>query len=262
MSVPPLAGRRILVTRAREQSSTLAAGLRVLGAEVLEVPTIRIVPPASYAPLDAALARLPAYDVLLVTSANTAAVLAGRVAGVPAQQPWTVAVGPATAAALRESGWRVDSVPVPAVAESIVRELAPSAAGKRMLLARAEVARDILPDSLREAGAAVDVVDAYRTELAEASRVVLTDLFSPNSQVIDAVTFTSSSTVRNLWLLLGREVAAAVFRTTPACSIGPITSGTLREHDVEPACEAAAHDVAGLLAAVQMLLQRDAPGRS
>ena len=150
-----LSGRRILVTRTREQSSTLVFALRALGAEVIEVPTIRFEPPASYAPLDAALARLGEYDVLLVTSANTARVLAERRPLPWSAQPYTVAVGPATAEALEAPGLRVDLKPEPSVAESVLRILAPGAAGKKMLLVRAEQARDVLPDGLRAAGATV-----------------------------------------------------------------------------------------------------------
>ena len=246
-----LAGKRILVTRTREQASALAEKLRELGAEVIEVPTIRIEPPLSYAPLDASLARLAAYDTLLVTSANTARVLMERKPAPWPVQPFTVAVGPATAWALRESGLRVDLQPEPSVAESVIRELTPTARGKRILLPRAAVAREVLPDALRAAGAVVDVVEAYGTVLAEESRAALLQAFARG---VDAVTFTSSSTVENFFALLGAEA----FRAAP-CSIGPITSRTLREHGVEPAAEAREHDVDGLVLAVVALLGQLAP---
>ncbi len=241
-----------MVTGTREQASTLAAALRELGAEVLEIPMIRIEPPESYAPLDASLARLVEYDTLLVTSANTARVLVSRKQPPWDAQPFTVAVGPATASALRESGLRVDLQPGPAVAESVVRELAPHARGKRMLLPRATVARDVLPDELRDAGAIVDIVEAYRTVLAGESRTGLEKAFATH---VDAVTFTSSSTVENFFALLGEEKAGAALTTAKACSIGPVTSGTLRIFGVAPAVEAREHTVKGLLTAIQALIQ-------
>ena len=253
----PLAGRRVLVTRTREQASVLAEALHALGAEVLAVPTIRMEPPASYAVLDAALDSLALYDVLLVTSANTARVLAARRAAPWPDQPWTAVIGPATAQAMRDAGLRVDGEPLPSVAESLVRELAPGAAGKRMLLPRAAVARELLPDALRTAGAQVDVVEAYRTVPAEESRALLASWFGPGAERderIDAVLFTSSSTVENLFTLLGPEMACHALRKTKACSIGPITSETLRRLGVEPAAEAEQHDVPGLLLAVRQLL--------
>ena len=251
-----LTGKRILVTRTREQSSTLAALLRAMGAEVLEVPTIQIVPPVSYAPLDQALARVAEYDTLLVTSANTARVLAERKLPPWETQPYTVAVGPATTQALRDAGLRVDLQPKPAIAESIVRELAPTARGKRMLLVRALVAREVLPEGLRAAGATVEIVDAYQTVLAEESRVALRQAFADEANSVDAVAFTSSSTVDRFFALLGEETGKAALRKSHACSIGPVTSQTLREHEIEPAAEAVEHDVAGLVAAIVRLLGR------
>ncbi len=252
----PLAGRRILITRTREQGSTLAARLRALGAEVPEVPTLRIVPPGSYAPLDEALAQIAGYDVLLVTSANTARVLAARKPPPWPVQPFTAGVGPATAEALRGFSLRSDLQPEPAVAESLVRELAPGAKGRRMLLPQAAGARPLLARALREAGAVVDAVEAYRNELAEESRKELRKLFSDGAAAVDAVAFTSSSTVNHFFDLLDRETGARVKSRTRACSIGPITSETLRRHGWEPAAEAAAHDVEGLAAALGRLLGR------
>ena len=248
--VGTLDGKRILVTRTREQASVLAGQLRARGAEVIEVPTIRIEPPPSYALLDAALARITEYDTLLVTSANTARVLLARKPPPWPVQPFTVAVGPATAAALREGGLRVDLQPKPAVAESVVRELAPTARGKRMLLPRAAVAREVLAEELRAAGAMVDVVEAYRTVLAEESRAALEQAFERG---VDAVTFTSSSTVENLFALLGEQAAREALRAAKVLSIGPVTSATLRRFGTEPAAEACPHDVSGLLAVAALL---------
>ena len=252
----PLTGRSIIVTRSRAQASSLADALASLGARILEVPTIATVPPEDYAPLDAALAQLDTYDWLLVTSANTARVLRERLASPPLERrpKWVGAVGRATANALEALGFRVDLVPSPFVAESLIAELEHRVAGRRVLLARAAVARDVLPDALRAAGAHVDVVDAYRTVLPAASRALLETAFAPGAPLPDGVTFTSSSTVTNFLALL---VAAALERPArlQAFSIGPITSATLREHGWEPAAEAAEHDIAGLVAAVLAVLR-------
>ncbi len=256
----PLAGHRILVTRTREQSSTLTAALGTLGADVLEVPTIRIAPPDSYAPLDAALARRREFDILIVSSANTAQVLAARLPLPWGYQPWTVAIGPATAAALCEAGFRVDEQPVPAVAESVVRELAPQVQGKRILLPRAKVARDMMPDALQAAGAIVEVVEAYQTLLAEESRPVLQAAFAAGAPPVTAVTFSSSSTVTNFFALLGVGGAQAALVTARACSIGPVTSATLRGYGVEPAGEASQHDVPGLVEVVLQVAEKGAVG--
>ncbi len=252
----PLAGHRILVTRTREQSSTLAAALKTLGADVLEVPTIRIAPPDTYAPLDAALARRSEFDILIVSSANTAQVLAARLPSPWLYQPWTVAIGPATAGALHEAGFQVNEQPMPAVAESVVRELAPRVRGKRILLPRAKVARDLMPEALRSAGAIVEVVEAYQTLLAEDSRSILQSAFAADAPPISAVTFSSSSTVTNFFALLGPEGAQAALAAERAYSIGPVTSATLRGYGIEPAAEAVRHDVDGLIQAILEMLRQ------
>ncbi len=250
----PLAGRRILVTRTREQSSRLAAALQQLGAEVLEVPTIRIAPPSSYEPLDRALTQLAGYHMLLVTSSNTARVLAARRLPPWPDQPFTVAIGSATADSLREAGLQVDHVPEEAVAESLLAAIVDRVEGRRILLARAETAREVLPNALRSTGAVVDVVHAYRTIVPEESREWLQAIFAESAP--DAVTFTSSSTVRNFLALLGNEAGLRALAQSPACSIGPVTSRTLREYGIEPASEASPHDVDGMVASVHALLAR------
>jgi uroporphyrinogen-III synthase len=244
----PLGGRNVVVTRSREQASSLSQQLRALGATVIEIPTIAILPPASFEPLDQALREFATYDCLIVTSANTARVIGERRAALSldlARQPRTVAVGPATAAALEAIGLRVDLVPQPSIAESVVAALKDQVKDQRVLLARAEVARDVLPLALQKAGAHVSVVDAYRTVLAEDSAALVAEVFSEGAQ-LDALTFTSSSTVKNLHALL--ELAGASWPTRAKIfSIGPITSATLREFGRVPDYEAAQHDIPGLL---------------
>jgi uroporphyrinogen-III synthase len=248
----PLAGRTIIVTRSRAQAGALSQALTALGARVIEIPTIAIAPPEDYAPLDAALGRLEAYDWLLVTSANAARVLGERL--LPAQTwPRHVgAVGRSTAQALDAAGFGVDLVPEPFVAESLISALAGQVAGKRILLARAAVARDVLPEALRSAGAHVEVVDAYRTVLPDESRELLA--LAMNAAP-DAITFTSSSTVTNFLALLAFADLPRP-NALPALSIGPITSATLREHGWPPAGEAAEHDIPGLVAVVLAALGR------
>jgi uroporphyrinogen-III synthase len=255
----PLAGRTIVVTRPRQQASRLRVELEGLGACVIELPTIEIVPPDSYEPLDAALRDLQQYQWLIVTSANTARVLGERLALLrvdpsSASGVQVVAVGSATAAAVREAGFRVDLVPPNYVAESVVEALRDKVAGSRVLLARAAVARDVIPDEFRRVGATVDVVDAYRTVIPDESARLVREIFV-DSPLPDAVTFTSSSTVTNFFRLLGEAGICSAPQGVWALSVGPITSATLRELGWEPAAEADQHDVAGLVqAAVRALI--------
>ncbi|QNI33948.1 uroporphyrinogen-III synthase [Alloacidobacterium dinghuense] len=253
MSELPLKGRIIVVTRPRRQVSRLRTELEALGACVIELPTIEIVPPESYEPLDAALQDLSQYQWLIVTSANTVPVLAGRLALLQVEPSsvsgvQVVAVGSATAAALREAGFRVDLIPPKYVAESVVDILRDKVAGSRVLLTRAAVARDVIPDELRRLGATVDVVDAYRSAIPEESIALVSGVFL-NTPLPDAVTFTSSSTATNFFHLLEEARICSVPEGVRALSIGPITSATLRELGWEPAAEAEQHDVDGLVQA-------------
>ncbi len=254
----PLTGRTVLVTRARHQAGSLADRLRELGAMVLEIPAIEIVPPESYAPLDAALLDLSPYQWLIVTSANGARALAARIHALELQPAAfahlkIAAVGSSTAQALREMGLEIALTPREYVAESLVEALGDQARGKRVLLARAVVARDVIPDALRTRGATVEVVDAYRTLVPTESVAQVRTIFSAGGAVPDAATFTSSSTVTNFLQLL-QEAGVAAPKTMRAISIGPITSQTLREHDWEPAAEADPHDLNGLVQAVVQAL--------
>lgn len=269
MSEKPLSGKTIIVTRARHQASRLSSELETLGARVVEVPAIEIVPPESYAPLDSALRNLQQYQWLIATSANTVRVLGERIAsfGLNAEafaNIHCVAIGSATADALRDLGLPVALVPRQYVAESLVDALRSRVAGSRILLARASVARDVVPDELRKAGAIVDVVDAYRTIVPEASIELVREIFHSAKEsglrghdftFPDAVTFTSSSTVTNFFQLLRNAGIAALPTEVQAISIGPVTSATLRENGLEPAAEANPHDVNGLVQAVIHALQ-------
>lgn len=254
----PLKGRRILVTRARHQAGKLSEGLRAMGAEPVEVPVLEIQPPESYGPLDAALGNLQSYDWLILTSGNTVQAIAERAALLTITieklaRPRVAAVGAATAEAVRNICLDVDFMPESYVAESLLEGLAGQLAGKRILLARAAVARDVIPDTLRGVGAVVDVVDAYRNGLpAGAPELLRGALAKP----IDAATFTSSSTATHLAQAAAEAGIAFPLAGVPAVSIGPVTSETLRELGWPPAVEADPHDIPGLIAAVAELLRR------
>ena len=248
--------RRVLVTRAAHQAGKLSEGLRALGAVPVEVPVLEIVPPASFEPLDAALGKLQSYDWLVVTSANTVRVLRERAAALGIEMGKAAAlkiaaVGSATAKAAAESGLAVNFVPESYVAESLVEGLAGHATGKRILLARAAIARDVVPDALRAAGAEVDVVDAYQNVMPATAPEQLRRALAEG---IDAATITSSSSATHLAQAARVAGFAWPFAKVPAISIGPITSQTLRDLGWEPAIEANSSDIPGLLRAVVMVL--------
>jgi uroporphyrinogen-III synthase len=253
-----LTGRTILITRARHQAGKLAGELRERGAEVVEIPSIEIVPPESWEELDRALRRLSQYQWLIVTSANGVHALRSRTA-VLRMNPRAVAhllvaaVGSATAQALRDLGLEPTVTPLEYVAESLVEALGERVRGQNVLLARAAVARDVIPDALRARGAMVDVVDAYRTVIPADSVERVRALLGGEARLPDAATFTSSSTVTNFLALL-REAGVSVPVGMKAVSIGPVTSATLRENGWEPAAEADPHDLGGLVQAVTLAL--------
>jgi uroporphyrinogen-III synthase/uroporphyrinogen III methyltransferase/synthase len=247
MSSLPLSGRRVLVTRAVHQTGKLSESLRTLGAEPVEVPVLEIRPPASLDPLDQALRQLDRYDWLIL--ANRAQEL-----GIPLAVPATLKVatiGDATAAAARKAGIQVTLVPESYVAESLQKGLTGLVHGKKILLARATIARDVIPVSLQQAGAEVEVVDAYRNELPVQAPELLREGLARG---VHAATFTSSSSVTHL-----AEAARAAhikfpFAKVAAISIGPITSKTLRSLGWVPACEATVSDIPGLVDAVMRAL--------
>lgn len=252
----PLTGRRVMVTRATHQAGKLSEGLRAQGAEVVEVPMLEIRPPENLAPLDSCLQRLNDYDWLILTSTNSARVLSVRAAeqGIElAHRARTkvAAIGSATAEAARQAGFDVALVPQDYVAESLVDALASEATGRRVLLARAAASRDVIPDALRQAGATVDVVEAYRNVLPDAAPGLLRSALKKR---IDAATFSSSSGATHLAIASKRAGIAFPPAGVAAISIGPITSHTLRKLGWEPAAEADPSDVPGLIAAVVRVL--------
>jgi uroporphyrinogen-III synthase len=252
----PLAGKRVLVTRAAHQAGKLSEGLRALGAEPVEVPVLEIRPPASFDAMDAALRNLGGYDWLILTSANTVRTLFERATTleIALDQPIRLkvaAVGEATATAAHKAGVPVTFVPETYVAESLAQGLLARAAGQRILLARAAVARDVIPDALRAAGAEVDVVDAYQNVLPEAAPEQLRRAVAEG---LDAATFTSSSSATHLAEAARMAGISWPLAAVPAVSIGAITSQTLRDLGWPPAAEAAISDIPGLIAAVVQVL--------
>jgi uroporphyrinogen III methyltransferase / synthase len=264
----PLHGRRVVVTRARAQASGLAGTLRSLGADVVELPAIRIEPRIEGEEVRRAIERIGEYALICITSPNGAhllfealgsAGLDARALGSgtkngqvgqgatdstahPPGSTVIAAIGPGTARALAEHGIAADIVPERFVAEALVEALAPvEIEGRKVLIARAAEARDVLPDALRERGAEVDVVALYETVREAPSPEAI-----EAAQAADYVTFTSSSTVRNLTEALGDRFPTAA----RIVSIGPITSETARAAGLEVHVEAERHDVDGLLEAL------------
>ncbi len=257
----PLAGCRVLVSRAKKQADALSSALRELGCEVVEIPFIEIRKPSSYQALDSSLHKLAAYDWLILTSVNGVEALFERLAtnkiDVSALAHLKIAaIGPATKKAIEKHGLRVYVTPKEYVAESVVASLHRKVKGKRMLLVRAKVARDVIPRELCNAGAKVDVVEAYETVAPSSSAKRLRALLANPTQRPHAITFTSSSTVKNFVGLLGlRSARAALRKPVPhqgvdTASIGPVTSATLREFGLPVDIEAKQYSIPGLVAAI------------
>jgi uroporphyrinogen-III synthase len=264
----PLAGTRILVGRARHQAGSLSSSLRSLGATVIEIPFIEIRKPESYVPLDTALknikSNIKSYDWLILTSVNGVEAMWDRVRRLRITRRMLkrlkiAAIGPATKKAIVKHGLKVKMVPEEYVAESMAKGLRDEVKGKRVVVIRAKVARDVIPEELRAAGAHVDVVEAYETVVPEKSRTRLRALMKNAARRPHVVTFTSSSTVKNFAELLGsateglRSADARVedwFKGVQFASIGPVTSATLRELKLPVAIEAREFTMGGLIRAI------------
>jgi uroporphyrinogen-III synthase len=250
----PLAGVRVLVGRARHQASALSCELRRLGATVLEIPFIEIRKPRSFKPLDSALQNLRGYDWLILTSVNGVDAMWDRLSKLRVSKASlkllrVAAIGPATKKAIEQRGVKVNVVPKEYVAESVVRSLRRRAKGKRVLLVRAKVARDVIPRELRLSGAEVDVVEAYETIVPRSSRMRLRLALKNPRMRPQVITFTSSSTVRNFVTLFGSRRAS--LDGISLASIGPVTSSTLRELGLRVDVEAAEFTIPGLVAAIR-----------
>src|SRR6202171_247765 len=227
----PLAGTRILVGRARHQAGTFPASLRSLGASVIEIPFIEIPMPQSFQPLDDALKNIRNYDWLILTSANGVEAMWERIRKLritrrTLKHLQIAAIGPATKKAIVKHGLKVKMVPEEYIAESVVRGLRDKVNGKRVVLIRAKVARDVIPEELRAAGAQVDVVEAYETLVPEKSRARMRALMKNAARRPHIVTFTSSSTARNFAELLGTSNTgnfnAGLLKHVQFASLGPV----------------------------------------
>jgi len=247
----PLAGRRIVITRRAEQAGSLHRALKARGAEVVELPTIELALPRSWRRVDAAIDHLHNYDWVIFTSANGVESFAARLRKnrktmSALSGALIAAIGPATARALRARGLRVQAVPEEYRAEGLVQALQRVKwHGKKVLLARAAKARQVLPRELRRRGAKVNVVAVYRTVVPAASRARIRKVFSGRKP--DAITFTSSSTVRNFCSMAGKSRVRRILQGVAVITIGPVTSRTARALGLRVAVEAKPYTAAGLI---------------
>ena len=254
----PLFGRRVVVTRARAQAGELSRRLEALGAEVFEFPTIEIKPPKDFGPVDGAIRNLDSFDWIVFTSANGVEYFLKRLRhhdldlrAVP-RRAKVAAIGPATALKVEEAGLRVDVTPEEYKAESLIEALVDDPLeGKKVLIPRARVAREVLPEKLREAGAEVVVPPTYESVPSPGGKERLKELLE-NGEV-DCVTFTASSTVENFARAFDGEASRLLSRTSVAC-IGPITARTARDHGLRVDAEANEYTISGLIEAVVDLL--------
>ncbi len=249
----PLFGRNIVVTRPRAQAAAFVETLEDLGADVLAVPTIEIVEPDSWDPVDREIDRVEDYDWVVFTSVNGVDRFFDRLLGrgVDARSLHNArlaAVGPATGRALRRRGLSVDVIPGEFRAEGVAAAMSESdLRGKNVLLPRASAAREVLPKMLRDAGADVREVHVYNTVAAGGEHPLLGELLEAGR--LDMVTFTSSSTARNFFERLGGRSRTRLHDTALAC-IGPITADTVRDFGHEVAVSAGQYTVEGLTAAI------------
>lgn len=250
-----LNGKRVLVTRAKAQAASLVDALIAVGAKPVAVPTIRIAPPADPQTLTRAVARVNDYDWLIFTSVNGVEAFFAERSRLPSEPIGAkiAAIGPSTAEALRAHGLAAEVVPDEyrgeAVAEAIRSRSGTSLRKASILLPRAAGAREALPEMLRQAGARVDVVEAYRAlapqpKDAERLRGLL------QRREIDVATFTASSTVSNTVAMLGSQ-AVSLLAPLVVASIGPITTETAKKHSLRVDVTASQYTIQGLVAALQ-----------
>jgi len=249
----PLFGKTIVVTRARAQASAITKLLEADGAKVIEVPAIKIIPPADFAPLDKAINELATYNWLVFTSVNGVSFFYERLFKAckdsrALSHLKIAAIGSETAAALNTKGLYADIVPSAYKAEDLAKAMASQIKqGDKILLARAKIAREILPETLRSLGAIVDIVNAYETVTDCPNREIL--IAALKNKEVDLVTFTSSSTVTNLLSALGEE--AALLQKVKTAVIGPITAATCAKHGLTTDITASEFTIAGLVEAIK-----------
>ena len=229
----PFAGRRIVVTRALKQAGGLAQRIEALGGEVIEFPTIEIQPPSSFSALDGAVRQIDTYQWIIFTSVNSVnsfidRLRVARKSAADLRNAQVAAVGAETKKWLGAAGVAVTVIPSRYQAEGILESLNPTElAGKRVLIPCAAKARDVLPQTLRQWGAKVDVVEAYRTVAPAFDSAAICQRLERGE--VDMVTFTSSSTVSNFVQLCGGSSLDSIVGTAALASIGPITAKTIEE---------------------------------
>ena len=263
----PLAGKRIVITRAPEQSGELIASIECLGAEVLLLPMVRFAGPENWEAVDAAIRRLAEFDWILFTSHNAVRFFALRLRerGIAPDLPefrraQVAVVGPATQDAAMQEGFHVDYAAQHHTGESLARELAESIGGRRVLLPRSDRSDDRLPDALREAGARVTAVIAYRTATPEnADAGILARL---RGAELDAIVFASPSALYNLYDFIPVADLAKLSERVQFAAIGPTTARALRESGVRVEIEANESSSAALADAIAKHYQRHATGAS
>ena len=258
-----LAGKKILITRAREQSGNFAALLKNLGAKVVEFPTIEIVPPTTWKGLDRVIDKLNSYDWIIFTSANGVNIFFERLSEkredryLPSSLK-VCAIGPATAYQLKEKGIEVDYVPKEFVAEAILKGFKEIAVKeKSILLARAKEARDVLPQGLRKMGAKIDVVEVYQTIKPKVGAKRLRQLLTDGG--IDVITFTSSSTVNHFAKLFKEEELKTLLKGIAIACIGPITTRTAKKWRMKVHIQPKEYTIPALARAISNYFANKAP---
>ncbi len=254
----PLFGKRVLVTRPREQAAELCDALAALGAEAIEAPMIRIVPPEDPEPLREAVARAGDFDWIVFTSGNAvqaflAALLAGDQDVRALKGPRLCTVGTATAEKLTTFGIKVDLIPSEFRAEALVQALVArgSLQGARVLFPRGDIARDVVSEGLRRAGAEVTEVIAYRTLIEDAQREGEPDIYGMLlERTIDVVTFTSGSAVRNFAKIYGEEQVADLLRNTEVAVIGPVTAQAAQQLGIRVSIQPGTYNIPALVDAI------------
>jgi uroporphyrinogen III methyltransferase / synthase len=254
----PLSGKRVLVTRPREQAGGLVEQLEAMGAEAIEAPMIRILPPDDFGPLDEACAQAGTFDWIIFASANAVDAFFNRLLASPYDLRALAGarlcvVGASSAERLAARGLKADLVPAEYHAEAVVRALTEHVDVRRLriLLPRADIGREVIADELKKRGAEVTEVVAYRTAVVEAEREGEPDIYRMLlDRRIDVVTFTSASAVRNFVKALGAEPAADLLRTTIVASIGPVTAEAAAQYNIYSTIVPAQHTIPALVDAI------------
>lgn len=248
----PLFGKGVVITRPEKQADDLAKLLMKEGANPIHFPTIKIVPPSSWRELDAAIKKLEDYDWLIFTSANGVAYFFERLSakGKDIRDLKGIricCIGPATARQVQDKGIRVDLVPEKFISEGILKSFSrTNLKGKKILIARAAKARDVLPEGLKNLGAKVDVVTVYETVNSGKKKKELEELFKENQ--IDVITFTSSSTVNNFIKIMGSGFKLS--RNVKIACIGPVTAATAKKAGIAVDIHQEEYTMEGLVGAL------------